>query len=93
MVVKAVRVQGTQWSSYGHIVEDVRIVLNSIRSWTIGHVKRYANFVAHMLAKEAVKGVVDHIWMEEIPLCIFDIVILEQNALSNYSVSICYCFD
>ena len=83
LVVKAIREPGIQWSSYGHLVEDARGVLNTNRSWTIGHVKREANSATHTLAKEAVKGVIDHIWMEEIPFCIFDIVTLKQIALSN----------
>jgi ribonuclease HI len=83
LVVKAIKEPWTQWRSYGHLVEDARGVLNTRRSWTIGHVKRETNYAAHTLAKEAVNGVIDQIWMEEIPLCIFDIVTLEQIALSK----------
>jgi ribonuclease HI len=53
LVVNAIKDSGTQWSSYGHIVGDVRYVLNNMRSWEIGHVKHGANGAAHDLAKEA----------------------------------------
>jgi hypothetical protein len=34
--------------------------------------------VAHDLAKTAVKQVIDDVWMEEIPTCICDIVLLSN---------------
>lgn len=82
LVVKAIRESGTQWSSYGQIVGDARVVLNNLRSWFIAHVKRDANSAAHVLAKEAVRHVNDQIWMEEVPMCIYDIITLEHFALS-----------
>ena len=60
----------------GHIVEDARGVLNNLRSWLIGHVKRDLNSTAHFLAKEAMKSVMDQIWMEEVPNCILNDVTL-----------------
>jgi hypothetical protein len=65
-VAKAIIDPGPQWNLYGHIVEDTRGVLNNLRSWFVGHVKREANFGAHSLAKEAVKNVLDQIWLEEV---------------------------
>jgi hypothetical protein len=41
--------------------------------WRIIHVQREANGVAHTLAKEATRTVMDKIWMEESPICIFNI--------------------
>jgi hypothetical protein len=66
-------------------VDDVKVVLNRLRSWNIGHVKREANSAAHILAKEVAAGTLEdeRIWMEETPLCISDIVFLEQSALSS----------
>ena len=45
--------------------------------WACG---RDANKVAHYLAKEATKYVMDRIWWKEILSCISDIVRLEQFA-------------
>ncbi|XP_059458257.1 uncharacterized protein LOC132187840 [Corylus avellana] len=81
LVVKAIGGNTQNWLKYGQIVEDTNMVLRSLRHWKIGHVKRKANEAAHVLAKEAVRTVTDNIWIEEISACIFNIVLLELNAL------------
>jgi hypothetical protein len=81
-VVNAVKSQGRNWSMYGHIIDDIREVLNCMQYWQIGHVSRVVNFVAHSLAKAGVKQVINQVWMEEISNCICDLVLLEQLALS-----------
>jgi hypothetical protein len=48
----------------------------------IKHVKRNANSPAHGHAKNAVKNIINRIWIEENPPIIHDIVTLEQIALS-----------
>jgi hypothetical protein len=48
----------------------------------IKHVKRNANSLAHGHAKNAVKNIINRIWIEENPPIIHDIVTLEQIALS-----------
>jgi hypothetical protein len=37
------------------IVEDARGVLNKLRRWLIGHIKRDANFAKNGLAKTVIK--------------------------------------
>lgn len=80
-VVKAIGETKQNWLRYGHIVEDVKIVLRSLRQWKIGHVKLEANEDTHGLAKKASRTVTDNIWIEEIPACISNIVHLELSAL------------
>jgi hypothetical protein len=63
-------------------VEDIKSVLSNLRRWTINHIKREANSVAHELAKEATRKDMDHVWIEEVPSCIVETVILERMALS-----------
>jgi hypothetical protein len=79
-VVNALKTNGQNWSQYGQIVEDAKSILTGLRSWQI-HIKREANFAAHELTKAATKQVMDSVWMEEISLCVCDIVTLEQHAL------------
>jgi hypothetical protein len=55
-------------------VEDIKVVLGSLQSWKINHVKRGANQAAHGLAKEAMVTSLERHWIEEIPSCIFNIV-------------------
>jgi hypothetical protein len=57
-------------------------VLGSLRNWNIRHVNREVNFAAHGLAKNAIRIFMDNVWLEELPNCIRDIVILEQLVLS-----------
>jgi ribonuclease HI len=65
-------------SRYGHLVEDIRVILNSFPHWRCKYVSsREANNAAHKLAKAATT-----IWSMETPVSIRDIVALEQFALS-----------
>jgi hypothetical protein len=49
-------------------VGDVKVVLNNMRGGIIGHVKRDANSVAHVVSDKAAGTLVgDRIWMEVIP--------------------------
>lgn len=47
----------------------------------ICHAKREANVAAHELARAVVKDPTYHIWIEDTPCCIFDLVTLERLAL------------
>jgi ribonuclease HI len=82
-VVKAVGESEASWKPFGLTEEDIKIVLGSLRSWKINHVKRGANQAAHGLAKEAMITSLERHWIEEIPSCIFHIVNLEFLALSS----------
>ncbi|XP_059450922.1 uncharacterized protein LOC132181699 [Corylus avellana] len=81
-MVKAIGERDPNWLRYGHIVEDIKTVLRTLRQWKICHAKREANIAAHGLAKEATMFIMDNIWIEEIPICISNIVHLECNDLS-----------
>ena len=69
-------------SKFGHIVDDIRVMLNSFSQWNCGHMGRDANRVAHYLAKEATKYAMDRTWWIEILSCITDIVRFRQFAQS-----------
>jgi ribonuclease HI len=81
-VVNAINEDRSSRRKYGHILDDIKMVLSSLRSWEVMHVKREANMVAHNLAKEASKLQTDRTWIEDCPLCILDIVNLEHLALA-----------
>jgi ribonuclease HI len=81
-VVQDIRAMVSNCTAHGQIVEDTWAVLNSRRSWMIGHTKREGNQAAHELAKFAVRNQLDRTWIEEIPECIYVIVSLELSALS-----------
>jgi ribonuclease HI len=82
-VVKAIGDAEASMRPFGQIVEDIKEVLGSLRSWLICHVKRDANQAAHGLAKNATVTSMEQNWIEETPNCISDIVKLELLALST----------
>jgi hypothetical protein len=81
-VVKAIFSREPTRHSYGQVIEDIKVVLRSRRTWRACHTKRGVNGAAHKLAKEATWCFSDKIWLEETPSCIFHIVSLELSALS-----------
>jgi ribonuclease HI len=82
MVTRALEGKDENWLRFGQIVEDTKLVLRSFRHWRISHVRREANGAAHGLANEAIRTVMDKVWMEETPDCISSIVSLELLALA-----------
>jgi ribonuclease HI len=76
-VVLAIKEEGPNLRTYGHIVDDVKLLLNTCRSWMVGHVKREANRAAHGLAKEGLSSPNARIWINDLRACIFNIVLLE----------------
>jgi hypothetical protein len=79
--IYALRAATENLSSYGHLIDDTRWLLQQFRTAEVRHVKRNANKAAHRLAREAVKNCGDNIWMEETPPCISDTIALERVAL------------
>lgn len=74
-------------------MNDIRIVLQGFQTCSVEHVKRGANAAAHGLAKTVVNDIIDKIWMEEIPSCIFDVVLSKLFALSVYNLCSRLCIS
>jgi hypothetical protein len=53
-IVKTVKDLDPNGSTYGHIVEGIKMGLNQLRSSKIEHVKRDANKAAYTIAKETI---------------------------------------
>ncbi|XP_059445374.1 uncharacterized protein LOC132177155 [Corylus avellana] len=82
-VVDAVTAGERSSRNFGQLIDDIREMLALFPNWRIGHIRRGGNNAAHVLAKEAMKRVIDKLWIDEIPMCISDIIVEEQIALSN----------
>jgi ribonuclease HI len=82
LVVTAINDSRPNWLRYGQIIDDVKMVLNSLRKWSSRHIKREANSAAHGLAKYTTRINESQVWLEDAPTCIFEVVNLEQLALS-----------
>jgi hypothetical protein len=63
-VVNMMLEPGESWCHYGQIGADIKLLMGSFRSCEIKHVRQNQNRAAHGLAKEAVREVIDRVWME-----------------------------
>ena len=81
-VVKAITLREPTCHSYGQVIDSIKMVLRSRRTWRISHTKWGANGAVHGLAKGATRCYSDKIWLEETPPCISHIVSLELSAIS-----------
>lgn len=73
-IISAVSQGTSRLSSFGNIVDDVRLLLPSFSSVSFSHVNRSGNKVGDALAKKASSIVGIHIWMEALPLDIVELV-------------------
>jgi hypothetical protein len=60
-------------------VEDTQKEMAMLNNSRFNFIPRDGNFAAHGLAKEAIKHVIDIMWRNEIPPCIYDIVKREEQ--------------
>ena len=66
-VINSWRSEETSFSSFGHLLEDVKVLAESFASFIVSHVKRQENSIAHNLARHA-KHVSDlKVWMMGAP--------------------------
>jgi ribonuclease HI len=77
VIVSVVRVQEASNSRYGHLVDDIRVILRFFSKWKIVHVRRLSNRAAHGLARAALHNVMDCNWDHSTPDCIRDIIVTE----------------
>jgi hypothetical protein len=62
-------------------MEGIKHGSSLLQSSQVVHVKRDANAATHGLAREAVTHVVDKVWLEEVPPCIYGIISREIAVL------------
>jgi hypothetical protein len=63
-IVNMVKAKQKNLSKFKHIVTGIQERMCLLRSCMIEYVKRDTNSTAHGLAKEAVKYVIDNVWLE-----------------------------
>jgi ribonuclease HI len=62
VVISAIQQHDASSSRFGHLIDDILMVLSSSPSWQMMHVRRDSNHAAHGLAKVALKNVIDRRW-------------------------------
>ena len=80
-IIQALRADSTCRSSYGHLVEGAKLLLNMADQWKATHVRRSRNTATHSLAQFALHCNVQQSWYLECPTCIQEIVLVEQEFL------------
>ncbi|XP_035551688.1 uncharacterized protein LOC118349869 [Juglans regia] len=69
-VVKDIQSSHEIWTSVGMIVRDIKALLTKMSRWFINFIPRTCNFLAHNLARDALKLSEESITLEGLPLCI-----------------------
>ena len=79
-VVQAVKEKSLSWRKYGHIIDDIWLLLCTNRRWRIQDVKRTSNRAAHWLAQEGLRNVAEQQWLDHLLQCISPIALSELKA-------------
>jgi hypothetical protein len=66
-VVGALRRDGECSGSYGHFVDEAKVLFNQVESWAVQYVGRENNTAAHHLAQYAATKEEEQIWVSSFP--------------------------
>jgi ribonuclease HI len=72
--------QEQPWGQYAQLLDDVRTALQGFLFHGVQYASREANKVAHALAKLVVSHSVDHVWIDECPSSIYQLVLANQGS-------------
>ena len=67
ITINALSNGGWEYSSFGHIIKDIKVFASAFNSLAFNHTRRLGNKVAHRLARSACNFSIFHVWMEDIP--------------------------
>jgi hypothetical protein len=81
-IVNSLQMDGSCWSRYGAMINDAKVLLNSIQEWKVCHAKRTANVAAHLLAKHGLTVEAECMWQSDFPAFLSDIVLVDQGPSS-----------
>ncbi|KAK9998718.1 hypothetical protein SO802_018321 [Lithocarpus litseifolius] len=76
-VIKAVNNSKLSMSSYGHIIDEIRLLSTSFSCCNFVHVQREGNKLAHALAHRVVLSVDFDVWMEDLPRDLDDVFLFD----------------
>jgi hypothetical protein len=65
-IIQALQNERLCGSRYQQLIDDAKIVLNSLHLWYAGHIKMETNFAAHHLVKAAINQSLENVWMERL---------------------------
>ncbi|XP_030936743.1 uncharacterized protein LOC115962006 [Quercus lobata] len=76
IITRAIQAEEQSLASYGNLIEEIRLHVDSFLNFRITHVKRKRNSVTHRLARHVSDLVV---WMEEVPSHILPVLLTEAG--------------
>ena len=71
-IINAINDENMAWFEYGHISQDIRLLISSFYFVSFCHVRRQGNCMVHCLARRAISSSLD-VWMESVPLNTLDV--------------------
>ena len=75
-VIKAILGDYMDCSYLGHVLKDIKFLFSSFSFISVKHIHREGNYVAHKLARRAIRDPF-LVWMEAVPPDIFDVYQLD----------------
>lgn len=79
IVIDALKKEGPCWSSFGHLIGDTQTCLQRMQCFSVSHVRREANNVAHVLAKLSLSQSINKVWREDCPILIQNALLAEKG--------------
>ena len=76
-VIKAVNTSKLSKASYGHIIDEIRLMLSSISYCNFVHVQCEGNKLAHALPCQVVVSADIDVWLEDLPRDLDDVLLFD----------------
>ena len=79
-IVNSMQSDGSCWSRYGTMINNTKVLLDSLQEWKVSHARRTANVAAHLLAKHGLTVDAECMWQFDFPVFLFDIVLVDKGS-------------
>ena len=72
-VIKVINNTKPSKTSYGHIIDGIKLLSSSLPCCSFVHVRREGNKLAHALARRAILSADTDVWLEDLPRDLDDV--------------------
>ena len=83
ILLKALKNGGSRLSHYGHLTLDMFFLILHFSTLKLSFVRGHYNRLAHSLARRASIPPQMSVWMEEVPLDLVSVFLVDLNSLPN----------
>jgi hypothetical protein len=81
-IVNSLQKDDCCWSRYGAMINDAKVLLDSLQEWKVCHARRTANVAAHLLAKHGLTVEAECTWQSDFLAFLYDIVLIDKGSSS-----------